>query len=175
MAVAPVKIEGWQELKKALAELPKGTARNVQQRVLTKNARPIAEAAQQLAPKDTGRLSSGIVVTTKRPRGYKTPAARAFAKTIGTGGSQAEARAAAKTAGSAPVVVFVVTPAGPGRLHVDLWQEFGTKFAPPHPYMRPAVDRLRGQVFQNIGRDMWAEIKKSAERLAKKRAKAAGR
>lgn len=175
--VAGVTIKGWEELKKALAELPKATQRNVQVRVLMKHAQPIVATAKALAPKgETLQLSTGILATTKRPRGYKAPAQRAFAQTLAAGGSQAQARAAAKEAGSAPVLVFI----GPdrkahGRLHVDIWQEFGTKFAPAHPYMRPAMDQHRKGMLEGIGKDMGREIEAAGARLAKKRAKAAAR
>lgn len=164
-----VKLEGLAELKRALEELPKATARAVQQRVLLKRAQPLVAAAKAKAPVDTGHLRDSIQATTKRPRGHKTAAARAFASVRGQGGSIAQARAAAKAAGSTPVEVFV----GPDRAPQGSLQEFGTKNHPPHPYMRPAWDQEGKRMLDGIAADMWAEIRKSAERIAKRQAKKA--
>lgn len=165
----PLRIEGAAELKKALAELPKATARNVQQRVLLKHAQPMVETAKALAPARPhgGKLRASITATTKRPRGYKAPSSRAFAYTRATGGSAAQARAAAAAVGTAPVLVFI----GPGRLGRAIWNEFGTVKMRPQPYLRPAWDAHKRTMLNGVGRDMWIEIDKAAKRVAKKRAK----
>jgi HK97 gp10 family phage protein len=162
-----LKVEGLAELKKALEQLPKATARNVQQRVLLKRAQPVVQAAKAKAPVRTGMLRDSIHATTKRPRGRRTASARAFASTRGAGGSVAEAKAAAKGAGGSLVEVFI----GPGRLAQASLQEFGTRHHPPHPYMRPAWDAEQRRVLDGIADDMWAEISKASARLARRRAK----
>lgn len=169
MPPSDVKLDGLQELKAALAEFPKSTARGIQQRVLMKRAQPIVAAAKAKAPVDTGHLRDSIKATTKRPRGHKTPAARAFAAVRGAGGSVAQAQAASKAAGSAPAEVFV----GPDRAPQGSLQEFGTRNHPPHPYMRPAWEMSKRTFLQGIQADMWAEIKKTADRVAKRTAKRA--
>lgn len=47
-------------------------------------------------------------------------------------------------------------------------QEFGTKDHPPQPFMRPAFDAEKRSVFEGIKNDLWAEIMKAVERLARK-------
>lgn len=160
-----LRIEGLEEIKEALAKLPKATARNVQVRVLMKNAKPIVETAQRLAPVRVGYLKKGIHATTKRPRGFKTDAARAFAKAMAMGG---DARGAAKAAGTSPVYVFI----GHDRHPEGMWQELGTKHHRPQPHLRPAFDQHKDEFLENVGKDIWAEIERAAARLAKKRAKA---
>ena len=49
-----VSVEGLAALDKALAELPKATARNVLKRTLDKAAQPIVEEAKTLTPFRTG-------------------------------------------------------------------------------------------------------------------------
>jgi HK97 gp10 family phage protein len=170
MAVT-VRVDGLRELKAALEELPKSTARGVQQRVLLKRAQLIVTSAKAKAPVEHGDLRDSIHATTKRPRGHKTPAARAFAQTMATGGSIAQAKAASKAAGAAPVEVFV----GPGRMPQASLQEFGTRHHGPHPYLRPAWDENKAKMLDGIGKDMWEEIRKTAERAARRQAKRASR
>lgn len=162
-----VRVEGLYELQRALAELPKATARRVQQRVLMRQVQPVVDAAKANAPVRTGALRNSITATTKRPRGHKTAAARAFAKVKGMGGSTAAARGAAKEAGSSLVEVFV----GPGRLAQAGQTEWGNRHQPAHPYMRPAWDAHKAAVLEGIADEMWAEIRKAAARLAKKRSR----
>lgn len=160
-----VRVEGLSELIQALKELPKATARNVQQRVLMRRVQPVVDAAKAHVPVRTGRLRDSITATTKRPRGHKTAAARAFAKVRGSGGTSAAAKAASKAAGSSMSEVFV----GPGRLAQAGQIEWGNRNHPPHPYMRPAWDAHQRQVLDGIADDMWAEIRKAAARRAKRR------
>lgn len=154
-----VKIEGLRELEKALSELPKATGKSVLRRVLVKRAQPVADAMRAAAPVDDGHLKKSIIVSTKRPVGHKSAAAQAFA----TGG-----KAAAKAAGSGPVEVFV----GPGRHPQAIFQEFGTINHGPQPFARPGWDQTKDGVLAGLKDDLWAEVKKSAARLAKKQAKA---
>lgn len=165
--VVTVQVVGLKELQDALNELPRATSRNVQIRALMRQAEPIAAAARAFAPVRLGHLRRSIVATTQRPAGHKTPAARAFASTIGAGGTPEQARAAAKAAGAAPVEVFV----GPGRNPQSSLQEFGTSHHPPQPYMRPAWDMHKRLAVDGIGKDLWDEIQKTASRRAKRSAR----
>lgn len=167
MTASKVKIEGLKELERALAQLPKATGKSVLRRVLKKRAEPVAEAMRAAAPVDDEHMKKSIIVSTKRPVGHKSDAARAFA----TAGGGAAGRAAAKAAGSGPVEVFV----GPGRHPQAIFQEFGTSHHDPQPFARPGWDQTKDGVLAGLKDDLWAEVKKSAARLAKKQAKAAAK
>jgi hypothetical protein len=52
-------------------------------------------------------------------------------------GTIAEAYAAAKEVGTTTVLVVIGPGRARGKKHVEVRHKFGTKFAPPHPYMRP--------------------------------------
>jgi HK97 gp10 family phage protein len=159
-----ITVEGLRELKAALDELPKATARNVQQRVLLRRAQPIVAAAKAKVPVRTGALRNAIRATTTRPRGSKPASGRAFA----AAGGGAAGRAAAKAAGASAVEVFI----GPvGRLPQAGQQEWGNKNHPPHAYLRPAWDEGKEAVAAGIKADMWIEIQKAAARRAKRQAK----
>jgi HK97 gp10 family phage protein len=156
------KIAGLRELENALGELPKSTGKNVLRRVAVKALTPMRDAARALAPNDpetAASIAETIIVTTKRPDGDKSDAARAFAR----GGI-----AAARAAGSGPVKAYM----GPATRHPKVWQqEMGNVNHGPQPYMRPAYDEGRRPAIEAIKDDLWAEIDKAAKRLAKKRAK----
>lgn len=162
-----VKVVGLKECQEALKELPKATARNVQLRVLLKRAKPIVAYAKAMVPVRFGDLKKSIQATANRPHGVSSPAQAAFGRVTAAGGSQAQAQAAAKAVGPAPVEVFI----GPGRNPQSSLQEFGAKRFPPQPYMRPAWDFGKQDALNGIAQDLWDEIQKSAARRAANQAK----
>lgn len=147
MAKESFKIEGLRELQTALRQLPDSTSKNVIRRVLRKAGEPIAEAARQRVPVGFGDLKRSIGVSTKLSRRQK--------------GKH-------KKGGPNDIEVFVGTGSHP-QAHM---QEFGTRKHPAQPYMRPAWDSKKKAALEGIKVDLWTEIKKAAERLAKKAAKA---
>lgn len=143
-----VKITGLRQIERALADLPKATAKNVVRRVLKTRAQPIADRAAQLAPLDDGALRDSIAVSTKLSKAQR-----------------------GKHKKRTPGTVEVFVGAGPHpQAHL---QEFGTVHHPPQPFMRPAWDSGKEKVLEGIKGDLWAEIEKAVGRLAKKAAKAA--
>jgi len=159
-----IKVEGLRELKAALDELPKATARNVQQRVLLKRAQPIVAAAKAKVPVRTGALRAAIRATTTRPRGHKAASSRAFA----AAGGGAAGRAAAKAAGTSSVEVFI----GPvGQLPQAGQTEWGNRNQPPRSYLRSSWDEGKEALQAGIKADLWTEIQKAAARRAKRQAK----
>jgi HK97 gp10 family phage protein len=143
-----VKVEGLREIKDALHQLPKATAKNVMRRVLREKAQPIADTAMQLAPVLSGDLKQSVAVSTKLSRRAK--------------------RGRAKLSPNA-VEVFI----GPFGAPRSIMQEFGNILHAPQPFMRPAWDQHQDGLLEGIGEAMWAEIEKSATRIARKAAKAA--
>lgn len=167
MAVT-LKIDGLRDARRALQELPKATARNVVKRVLIKRAEPIAARARTLVPVRSGGLKRSITVSTKA----SNPGRAAFARTLAQGGSRAQAAAAARaanrglTAGGS-INVYV----GPGRQPHAHLVEFGTSKMAAQPYLRPAVDAEIPGAIDQVAKDLWVEIKKAADRLARKAAR----
>lgn len=144
-----VRIEGLKELDKALGELPKATGKNVLRRILRKRAEPIAMDAASKAPVDNADLGNSI--------------------SFGSRLSRRQRALHRKMMSSSAVEMFV----GAGTNPQAITQEFGTWFHDPQPFMRPAWDAHKGQLLDHFAEDLWNEISKSAERLARKRAKAA--
>jgi HK97 gp10 family phage protein len=132
--------DGFKELDRALGDLPKATARNVLGRVLDTVAKPIADEAQQKAPRLTGALQISIGVGRRLTRRQ-----------------QSLHRKQSRGDGKAFAERFV----GAGGSPQAVTQEFGTFKEPPQSYMRPAFDKHRGQIIPQIGNELWKEISKA--------------
>lgn len=137
------KIEGLSDLDKALGQLPKAVAKSTLRRVLKESAEPMARAARQKAPVNEYNLYDSIDVSTKLNR--------------------SQSRLHKKEDDKSFQEMFVGTnnPAG-------MQQEFGNKFHPAQPFMRPAWDAEKQPTLKRITHSLWAEIEKSAKRVRKK-------
>lgn len=142
-----VHIEGLRELQTALHELPKATAKNVMRRVLLERAKPIADSASSRARVRSGALKTSFKAGTKLSRRQKSE-----------NGSLGDT-----------VEVYI----GPSPLVQAITEEFGTDKVTANPMLRPAWHSGKDKVLEGIKEDMWKEIKKAADRLARKAAKAA--
>lgn len=177
--VLKVSVAGLRELDSALGELPKATARNVLHRTLIKAAQPMVARAETLAPEDTGALKASISVSSK----IENAAGRAeYAAVIKRGGSQSDARTALRAARRAAGAEKTFAEVGVGPAKGDaraaikaLVQEFGSSKQEPRSYMRPAWDQTQNAVLQGIKDNLGEEIAKAAQRLARKKARAASR
>jgi HK97 gp10 family phage protein len=150
-----LQVFGLRELQDALAELPQATGKNVLRRVLMARAKPLAETMRAHAPDDpeTGGydLRNSITASTRlspRQAGIHRKMFR-------------DDKAAAE--------VFV----GAGPVPHAHMQEFGTVNHGPQAFVRPAWDGGHAALFDGIKDDLWVEIKKSADRLARKTARLA--
>lgn len=158
-----MEMKGARALEAALWDL--GTDRLIKatmKRALLKAAKPAAQTAERLAPKRTGLMAGKVEASTtlsrrqRRDGGYKFNPNTAYVW-IGAG------------------------PRGPGVLN-----EFGTgpryqrrtkKFVgamPAQPFLRPAWEQHKNQILEDFSADLWDQIEKSAKRLARRQAKAAG-
>jgi HK97 gp10 family phage protein len=145
-----ISISGLDEIQAALEELSKATGRNVLKRALLKAAEPIVADARSYAPVASGALRDSITVGTRLTKRQKRLH-----------------RKAAKT----DVEVFVGP--GPARNSDQPPQyahlvEFGSIHNDPHAFMRPAWDKAKTNVIDRVADDLWAEVKRAAERQAKK-------
>lgn len=141
------KVEWLVGSDKALAEVgTKATQKNILVRTLKKAAKPIDDAASNMAPKDTGKLEVSVITGTQLTRRQKGSAYKAG------------------KLGVAEVHVGTALSRG-------LFQEFSTFKMPASPFMRPAWDMRKDEAQDIIAKELWVEIKKAADRAARKRAK----
>lgn len=142
------KVEWLVGSDKALGEVgTKATQKNILVRTLKAGAKPIDDMASSLAPVETGKLQISVVTGTQLTRRQKSSAYKAGKLGVAE--------------------VHVGTSLSRG-----LFQEFGTFKMGAHPFMRPAWDANKAKAQQIIGTQLWVEIRKAAERAARKRAKA---
>ncbi len=153
-----IRIEGLRELDKALGQLPRATGKNVLRRVARKALEPIIEDAKGKAPVGIpgpgsgGKLRDSLAVSTKLSRRQKALHKKMFP-------SQ---KSSVEVFGGVGAHAFV--PQG-------VMQEFGTRFHGPQPFLRPAWDSGKNPALNSVKRNLWAEIKKAAERVARKQAR----
>lgn len=158
-----VHVEGLRELDQALKQLPKATGKAVLRRVLLKRAEPMRATAEAKAPRDTGGLARSATKGTKLSKRQ-----RALHK--GTGGPRLTADGW-KSDAKSEVEVFVGFPSSPK----SIVQEFGSSEQSPQPFMRPAWDANKMGILEGLKDDLWAEVKKTAERRAKRLARQAAK
>lgn len=154
-----MKVSGFRELEKALAQLPAGTAKGVARRVMKKELQPVAMLANAFWPgssddvfKITSRIAGSQMSDSHMQRGRSV------------------------------VNMFVGAPGGrTGTPHAHL-VEFGTGpryqkngrytgSVSPQPMLQPAWDARKGQMLESLGATMWSEIEKTIARRAKKAAR----
>jgi HK97 gp10 family phage protein len=143
------KVEGLRELEAALSDLTRATAKNVCRRVLNKAADPIERDAAANAPQLRGHLQRDVKTGTRLTR-------RQAAMNRKLGKSAVE------------VHVGVSDPAG-------VQTEFGNEHQAAEPWLRPAWDANKAAALDTIGSELGTEIRKAADRQAKKAARLARR
>ena len=160
---ATVKVEGLHEMVDAFRELPKATGKNVMRRVMKARAQKLADDAKALCPVYDGppkkfKGKGGITITV-------IPGALKKSIKVSIRLSRSQARDVKDTKEYTEVYI------GPGPLPYAHMTEFGTAHEAPRPFMRPSWDKNKGNLLDNIRDDLWTEIRKAAERLARKTAR----
>ncbi len=145
-----VKVEGLRDIERALMELPKATAKNAGRRSLRTGAQPILDDFRARAPRLTGHLIDTSGISTKLSRRQR-----------------AEHRAQEDRD---HVELFV--GAGPNPQAVQ--QEFGNENHPAQPSLIPAWEANKMKALKLISEDIWKQVKKAADRLARKVARSGG-
>jgi HK97 gp10 family phage protein len=168
-----MNVEGLKELDAALAELPKATGKNVMRRAARSALEPFASVASSLAPVGPvrktkkgiipgGRLKRSVNVSTALSKRQRRLARRESAI---EGKASITVHAGASLVRHAHLVEFGTKE----RFHKKTGKSVGSM--PPRPFMRPAWDSTKIQVLTIFQKEMWAEIKKSADLLARKQAR----
>lgn len=163
-----IKIEGLRELDAALAQFKKSTARGVMNRALKRAAKPIADAAKQNAPVDTGALRDSIGISVARTGGAGRSA---FADALRSGASRAEAAAAAHAANSAAGGQTTATVQVAAKAPHAVFAEYGTRERGGTLFLSAAMHSRRGEALKLLGKELGSEINKTAKRIAARQAR----
>jgi HK97 gp10 family phage protein len=141
------QLEGLEETVQILDSLPKSLQTRTLKRVLREPAQPIADLAQRLAPRVTGRTAESIVVTDRLNRTQAREARR-------EGKYQAEIYIGTTKRNATP-------------------REFGSWRTLATPFMRPAWDALKMVTKAAIETALVREVTATATRLSRRVARLA--
>lgn len=146
-----VKFEGGKDLEKALMQFKETTAKASARRAGKKALIPFRDKAIQLAPYGAnsgadGHLKESISISTKQRKGLKRK-------------SRIE------------IYAGVSTDQG----NVALQQEYGNVIHSAQPFLRPAWDATKYATLNLVREEMWIDIRKTAERAARKAARQAAK
>jgi HK97 gp10 family phage protein len=159
-----LELQGFDELEKALGELPKSLRKGVLTRTLRAAAKPIRDEMVANVPQGpTGNLRKSIIVSPKRI-GKRIKSKRSVFMFVGP-----DARLG-------PHAHLVEYGTGPREVkNKKIMKGKDGKFygqvvgpMPPQPFVRPAWQRTRWKAFDIIKKEMWAQILKTAKTLARK-------
>jgi len=142
-----IKVEGLQELDRALVEVGEAIgprkARTVLRQGMQDVLKPMAAEAKARVRVDKGTLRDSIKVGGTLNRSQR----RSYRK-------------------QSDIEVHM----GPSGLPQATTEEFGTSDQSPHPYMRPTWDAGKGEALEKFKAFLWARIEKARKRFAKTRA-----
>ena len=131
-------------------------------RALLNASKPAVATAERLAPKGTGRMAQKIAVSTTLSRRQRRG-----------GGYKSNPNTAYVWIGAAPRGPGVLAEFGTGpRYHKKTRKFVGAM--PAQPFLRPAWEQHKEQILSDFSKELWIQIEKSATRLARRQAKAAG-
>lgn len=158
-----MEIVGARELEAALMAL--GQDRLIKatlKRALLDASKGAVATAERLAPKHTGRMAQKIAVSTTLSRRQRRG-----------GGYKVNPNTAYVWIGAAPRGPGVLAEFGTGpRYHKKTRKFVGAM--PAQPFLRPAWEQHKDQILEDFSKALWIQIEKSAKRLARRQAKAAG-
>lgn len=148
------KVEGLGELNATLEEMSKGLARGALTRIAVKALKEeFVPVAVSLAPDDPATSGNDL----------KTSIIAGPASKLNDRQKKLNRRRDDRSLGEG----FAGTndPAG-------MQQEFGNVNHGPQPFMRPAWQQTQQPILNNVGKNAWPEIEKTALRAAKRKARA---
>ena len=137
-------LEGLKDLETSMMEFSRAVNIGIAKRALKSAAEPLVEMAMDLAPVLSGHLEMNIAASDQLSRRQK-----------------------ALNVKKSEVEVYV----GPDNAPQGVQQEFGNSDQHPQPFLRPAWDATKMDVMFNIQTDLAAEIKKVADRAARRQAR----
>ena len=148
---ATFEFKGGRDIEKALAELGQPRdLRRIGKAALRRGAKPMADRAKELSPKDERDLERSIKVG-EPIKAYRVRTPESVAIFIGIDESED------KNAKGRPRLRFYAEA-----------QELGLKNMKAQPYMRPALDETSQETIDQVGKELWVAMDKRARFLARK-------
>lgn len=139
------RVEGLQELRRTLKELPRRTQKKITRKAVSEGAKPIVKKAKQLVPLLKAPVPHRKRGTVRKNIRYK----------VRVSGDNAEVSIWVKGLASEKIVNFKASTGKAGRDNPDdpfYWWfvEFGTRKMAARPFMRPAYESEKDNAFHKI-------------------------
>lgn len=150
--MAGSRVEGLEDLAKALREMPKDVRQNGLRAGLRAGAREIQKEAQGRAPVDTGRMRDNVYI--KRIRELVTELSEGWFVGVRMGPKRRKDKATGK-----------VTKDYSNDAWYWRFVEFGTRHIPARPFMRPAFEAKKEAAVEAIA----AKLKQRIEAWGKRK------
>lgn len=154
-----MKMTGFRDIEKALAQLPAGTAKGVARRAMKKELKPIADTANAFWPGSDDQVFRITSRLSGSQKGNSSAQNRRSVTNMFVGAN--------KGTGGAPHAHLLEFGTGP-RFHKK--GRF-TGAVAPQPMLQPAWDMHKNQLLEGLGKRLWEEIEKTMARRAKRAAK----
>jgi HK97 gp10 family phage protein len=160
MQNSTLKVEGFEELFKAMDELAeeigKGKTDRIWKRSMAYAFAPVVEDAEANAPKDTGQLEQHVYMKVQRPQARDRASASYR-------GEMFMVRVTAGPKREESIEHTVITKKGKEKVWhenppVAISQEFGNANNAARPFLRPALERNIPTVIDRLGKAIWYEI-----------------
>ena len=148
-----MKITGFRDIEKALAKLPRGTAKGLARRAMKKELKPVKDMADVFWPgSGTAFRISSAIKGRQRADSHAQHGPSITNMFVGSFERQAH------------LIEF-----GTGPRYQKSGKYVGA--VSPQPMLQPAWDMNKHQVLDGLGNRMWEEIEKTQARRAKKAGK----
>jgi hypothetical protein len=159
------EFEGWQEFQELCDQIEEDYGPDDQRKILRtavrNSLRPVLEMAQSLVPKDTGALAASLQIEARKPTAkdkrskYAVPTEIIIGRVTTAPGSKL-AKKRFHNLHNTKSNIKQVGIESDGRA---MFMEFGFHdkngvYHAPHPYLRPAMERMSPQVLQIIGGEL---------------------
>ncbi|MBO9437334.1 hypothetical protein J7354_01545 [Sulfitobacter sp. R18_2] len=148
-----LKVSGFRQIEKALAQLPRGTSKGVARRAMKKELKPVLDMAEAFWPGsgDAFRITSAIK-SSQRADSYAERGPSVTNMFVGSFEPQAH------------LLEF-----GTGPRYQKSGKYVGS--INPTPMLQPAWDANKHKMLEGLGARLWDEIEKTVARRAKRAAK----
>jgi HK97 gp10 family phage protein len=133
-----IMVEGADELARALAQIGAEVRRTALSQALGPGARAVLASAQAKVPRQSGKLAASLAI---EPGGSDSEHADIYIGSIAKmtpGHGKSPGRRASGGRHTKDDAFY--------RMHVEL----GTVHAPPHPYLRPALDETKDRIVARV-------------------------
>lgn len=158
--------EGFQEFEDLVNQIGddygEKDQRKILQTAIRNSLKPVLAMARELCPKDTGGLAASLQIEARKPNSkdkrskYAIPTEIVIGR-VTTAPGQKLAKIRFHNLHNTKSNIKQIGMESDGRA---MFSEFGTAKEAPHPYLRPALERMSPTVLSTLGDDLGKALEK---------------